>query len=102
LSVFAGFFPPDAAQRVVADEGVSEQDAAEALAGLIDKSLIGISTVGGKIYYRLLNTTRSCAMLKIEETGERDIVAGRHALYYCDMLRSRSIRDAEGIGGRSN
>ncbi len=55
---------PDAAQRVVADEVVSEQDAAEALAGLIDKSLIGISTVGGKIYYRLLNTTRSYAMLK--------------------------------------
>ena len=95
LSVFAGLFPPDAAQGVVADEAVSEQDAAEALAGLIDKSLIEVSAVGSKIYYRLLNTTRSYAMLKIEATGERDIVAGRHALYYRDMLRSRSICDVD-------
>lgn len=92
LSVFAGFFAPDAAQRIVADEAGSEQDAAEAVAGLIDKSLILVSTIDGELYYRLLNTTRCYAMLKIEETEERDIVAGRHALYYCNMLRSRSIR----------
>jgi predicted ATPase/DNA-binding winged helix-turn-helix (wHTH) protein len=95
LSIFAGLFTPDAAHRVVADEEVTEQDAAEALAGLVDKSLVWVSATEGDIYYRLLNTTRSYAMLKLEECQERDIVACRHALYYSNMLRSKAIRNFE-------
>ncbi|MBO4224189.1 winged helix-turn-helix domain-containing protein [Bradyrhizobium neotropicale] len=93
LSIFTGLFAPDAAQRVVADEEITEQDAAEALAGLVDKSLVWVSTVDGEIYYRLLNMSRSYAMLKLEECQERDVVAGRHALYYSNMLRLKPIRD---------
>src|SRR2546430_1071140 len=73
----------------------SETDAdalyvAEAVASLVDKSLIWNSEIGGSLYYRLLETTRAYAAAKLEESGQEEAVAKRHASYYVEYLKSAS------------
>jgi predicted ATPase len=82
LSAFVGYFTLAAAQAVAADTDLGPPDVTESIAGLIDKSLIWVSTVDGTTYYRLADVTRRCLEVKLVECGEGEIVARRHALYY--------------------
>ena len=86
LAVFAGSFTLDAAQSVVADADVPAADAVETLASLIDKSLVSTSMSGRSVRYRLLDLTRSYAAVKLEESGEHDEVARRHAAFHAERL----------------
>lgn len=86
LSVFVGDFLLEDARVIVSDVG---QDAAEVIAAvdsLVAKSLISTSTIGATTWYRLPDTTRSYALRKLEERGERDRLARRHAEYYRDVF----------------
>jgi len=77
LSMFAGSFPLDAAEAV-ADES-SRPQAAEALARLVSKSLASADRRRTPLQYRLLDTTRDYARLKLEAAGELPSAAARHA-----------------------
>jgi predicted ATPase len=74
LAVFAGGFDLEAA------EAVSEPDVADVLARLVDKSLVTADdrTSRGR-RYRLLETVRMYARERLEEAGEADALAERHA-----------------------
>jgi predicted ATPase len=86
LSIFAGIFTLDAAQTIVADAEAPAWQVADALASLVNKSLVATSVFAGTTYHRLLDSTRTYAALKLAESGEDEEVARRHANYYMESL----------------
>jgi predicted ATPase len=78
LSVFAGSFRLDLAQRVVAAGAVDEWDALDALTALVEKSLVQIQS-GEPVRYRLLETMRMYAAEKLAASGETEATRQRHA-----------------------
>jgi predicted ATPase len=58
------------------------------------KSLASADTSGSATRYRLLDTTRTYAAMKLTEAGEMDILRRRHAEYYRELLR-KTAGDAD-------
>ena len=61
-------------------------DAIDRLADLVAKSLVVADVSGAKPRFRLLDTTRAYAIEKLDESGERERLARRHAEYYRDLF----------------
>ncbi|MDE5443176.1 transcriptional regulator [Bradyrhizobium sp. CSA207] len=91
LSVFVGPFTLEAALRVASYQGVSEPEAAEAIANLLSKSLIATPSER-PLRYRLLDTTRTFLGEKLAESGETDRAARAHAEYFRDFLKEISVK----------
>src|SRR6266436_263988 len=91
LSVFAGAFSLDAAQFVAAGDILEKEQVAEAIAGLVTKSLVAVETNRTGTLYRLLDTTRAYVLAKIIDSGERNTIAERHAIYYREFLERIEI-----------
>jgi tetratricopeptide (TPR) repeat protein len=92
LAVFAGAFSLVAAQRVVADERLSAVDVADALAALVDCSLVSHDAQDPPAY-RLLQSTRLFARELLAESGEERAVRLRqlaHCTVWIEDLCSRS------------
>jgi len=87
LAIFAGGFTMKAAVAVAGTDG-SSSDIAYSVADLAAKSLIAADVGDGDVRFRVLETTRAYALAKLEETGETDVLSGRHATYYRDFLES--------------
>jgi predicted ATPase len=87
LSIFAGRFTPAGARSVCCDAELSQHSVNEAVASLVDKSLISVSVFEGSISYRLLETTRAFATTELAAREEVEIMARRHALHCCDSLQ---------------
>ncbi|WP_439404957.1 ATP-binding protein [Bradyrhizobium sp. DASA03076] len=85
LSVFAGPFTPEAAAAVASGDGLSAAATMEAIDNLVTKSLIAPSAAR-TLRYRLLDTTRSYALGKLNEAGEAQRIAQRHAKYFRDLF----------------
>ncbi len=98
LSIFIGQFPLEAAYAVAGVVGNDRQKLATTVASLADKSLISISSVGGFVYYRLLDTTRAYSSAKLKVGNEERAIAERHALYFDNFLKSRFL--GQGFDGR--
>jgi predicted ATPase/DNA-binding CsgD family transcriptional regulator len=83
LSVFAGGWTLEAAEAVGAGEGVEEEDVADLLSGLVDKSLVvaEASTESG-LRYRMLEPVRQYAWEKLKQSGEAEGVGRRHAKFF--------------------
>jgi predicted ATPase/DNA-binding winged helix-turn-helix (wHTH) protein len=79
LGIFAGGFTVDAAAAVDMDADI---DSIDRLADLVAKSLVVADVSGAKPRFRLLDTTRAYAMEKLDESGEHERIAHRHAEYY--------------------
>ena len=77
LSVFAGSFRLELAQRVAADDEIDEWGVLDALSALVDKSLLQVS-VQSVPRYRLLETTRLYVTERMSDAGESDDMLGRH------------------------
>ena len=86
LSVFVGGFTLQAAQTVVDEHDQEPLHVARAIASLVDKSLVSTLPNREQNYFRLLDTTRAYAAVKLLESGEAEIIARRHALYYAEYL----------------
>ena len=85
LSVFVGAFSLEAAQFVAAGGIVEREQVAEAIAALSTKSLVAVETDKTETLYRLLDTTRAYVLAKMVDSGERNTIAQRHAIYYRDL-----------------
>ena len=85
LSVFVGPFSLEAAQFVAAGGIVEREQVAEAIAALSTKSLVAVETDKTETLYRLLDTTRVYVLAKMVDSGERNTIAQRHAIYYRDI-----------------
>jgi predicted ATPase/DNA-binding winged helix-turn-helix (wHTH) protein len=86
LSVFVGQFSHAAALSIAGEPDVEAEKVTDAIASLVDKSLICVSPATRPDYYRLLDTTRAYAGSKLAESGEIDVLARRHACYYATFL----------------
>ncbi len=71
VSVFAGAFDIEAARSVAGE------DAVEALAGLVDRSIV-IAEPGPPARYRMLETLRSFGLEELQASGEADDAFARH------------------------
>ena len=79
LSLFSGGCTLDAAALVCGDEGAASNDAFDVLSSLVDKSLVTADCEGRETRYRLLETFRQYARERLEERGEAQGAAHRHA-----------------------
>jgi predicted ATPase/DNA-binding winged helix-turn-helix (wHTH) protein len=86
LSVFVGEFTLQAAGSVASETEVDKAHAVDAIASLAAKSLISRTVINESTYYRLLDTTRTYAAIKLAELGEADRIARRHAIFYSKFL----------------
>ncbi|WMT79650.1 winged helix-turn-helix domain-containing protein [Bradyrhizobium sp. Ash2021] len=91
LSVFVGNFTLQAAGSVASETEVDEAEIIDAVASLVAKSLISTTVINESTYYRLLDTTRAYAAVKLAERGEADRIARRHAIYYSKFLEHDEI-----------
>lgn len=94
LSVFAGRFDLDAACSVAAGEGLGHAAVVEAVASLVDKSLVAAEVREVDVEYRQWDTTRSYAMEKLAASGELEAVRWRHA-EYCLALTERAAAEGD-------
>jgi predicted ATPase/DNA-binding winged helix-turn-helix (wHTH) protein len=91
LSVFVGAFSLEAAQFVVAGDSFEREEVAEAIAGLVTKSLVVVEIKHAGALYRLLDTTRAYVLAKMVDCGERSTISQRHAIYCRELLERIEI-----------
>ena len=71
---------------VVANPELLRSEVVEGLANLAAKSLVAAEVDSRVARYRLLDTTRAYAVEKLDESGEGERIARRHAGYYRDVF----------------
>ncbi len=94
LSIFVGQFTLEAAHAVAGEAEGQTQAITNAIASLVDKSLIQISSANGAAYYRLLDTTRAYAAAQLAESGEPEAIAKRHARYFAALLKASEAEES--------
>src|SRR6266481_971386 len=89
IAPFVGHFTLEGARHVAGELGADTGEIFEAIAGLVEKSLIATRIDETQAQYRLLDTTRAYALEKLEEHGEFDPISLRHAEYVIQQLESQ-------------
>ena len=92
LSAFAGRFTLDDVGSVCAFDDVPPTTVLDVLSSLVDKSLVLKDDVQGIACYRMHESMREFAGLKLREAGEEDVLEERCTEYYVSSCR----RSAEG------
>jgi predicted ATPase/DNA-binding SARP family transcriptional activator len=98
LSVFAGGFTLEAAERVAAGGDLKPASMLELLSRLADKSLVRVEHTRDNSRYHLLVTIRDYARDRLAEAGETDLVRRAHLGYYTELVETT----AAGIEGVEN
>ena len=78
LAVFVGSARLAAAQEVAMDDELDAWAVLDALAGLVDRSLVALVETGDEPRYRLLESPRAYAAQQLNAAGEADRVQARH------------------------
>jgi predicted ATPase/DNA-binding winged helix-turn-helix (wHTH) protein len=89
IAPFVGDFTLEGARYVAGELGVGAGEIFDAIAGLVEKSLIATRIDETQAQYRLLDTTRAYALEKLEESAEVDVVFRRHAECVASYLESQ-------------
>ncbi|TQM78142.1 putative ATPase [Saccharothrix saharensis] len=95
LSVFEGGFDLTAAEDVCAGDGLAADEVADALAGLLDKSIALPSADRSR--YHLLEPLRQHGAARLRSAGEEEGVRQRHR----DHFRREAARLAESFAGHN-
>jgi predicted ATPase/DNA-binding CsgD family transcriptional regulator len=82
LCVFAGRFTLADVEAVCCSDDLPAAGALDLLSSLLDKSLVIKDDVGGTVCYRMHETMREYARLRLREAGEQDAVERRCADHY--------------------
>jgi non-specific serine/threonine protein kinase len=82
LAVFVGGFTLGAAENVAAGEGLDQGAVLPLLAQLVDHSLVAVEATAGETRYRMLETIREYALLRLDEAMEAPAARARH-LAWC-------------------
>ena len=86
LGIFVNGFTLEGAVAVGGGEGFDEIDVFDVLSSLVDKSLVLAEPAGDSVRYRLLESTRIYALVKLSDAGERELLADRHLYYQRDRF----------------
>lgn len=89
LAAFAGGWDIEAAERVCAGEAIGSADILNLLTHLVDQSLVVVDDGGRATRYRFLESVREYSAERLAESGEGDVVRGRH-LAWCAALAERA------------
>ncbi|MGQ0465978.1 MAG: LuxR C-terminal-related transcriptional regulator [Sporichthyaceae bacterium] len=94
LAVFAGGFDLHAAERVCSDDLLAVRDVLDALAGLVDHSLVHSvpASPGAPPRFRLLVSIREHALGLLASAGEEQTLRRRHAEFYVEFVRTLAPR----------
>jgi predicted ATPase/DNA-binding CsgD family transcriptional regulator len=100
LSVFAGGWTLEAAERVGAAAETRHEDVIEVLARLVDKSLVQAEPgAGGHLRYRLLESVRDYAAERLRDENEAATAYRRHFVYYASLAQEAEARVLWGAHG---
>jgi predicted ATPase/DNA-binding winged helix-turn-helix (wHTH) protein len=88
IAPFVGHFTLEGARYVAGELGAGTGEIFDAIAGLVEKSLIATRIDEAQAQYRLLDATRAYALEKLEEHAEFDVALRRHAEYVTGYLES--------------
>jgi predicted ATPase len=91
IAPFVGQFTLEGARYVAGEIGKGTGDIFDAIAGLVEKSLIATRADETQAQYRLLGTTRAYALEKLDEHAEVEVVLRRHAEYVAGYLESQRV-----------
>ena len=91
IAPFVGQFTLEGARYVAGELGIGAGEILDAIAGLVEKSLIATRIDETQTQYRLLDTTRVYALEKLEENAEVDAVLRRHGEYVAGYLESQRV-----------
>ena len=81
LGLFAEAWPLDAAIEVCSDGDLDEFETIDAVEALANKSLVAVEGETDAKAYRLLESTRAFALLRLRERGEFPAARARHTAY---------------------
>jgi predicted ATPase/DNA-binding CsgD family transcriptional regulator len=90
LCVFAGRFTLEDVESVCSSEDVPAAGALDLLSSLVDKSLVMKEDANGGACYRLHETMREYAGLKLQEAGEQEDAEQRFVDYYVSTCQASS------------
>ena len=88
LAIFSGGFTLDAVREVCSDETIEGWATLDVLASLVDKSLVDAEIGETRQRYRLLQSIRDYARERLDEAGEAQTVAARHAVFFAEVARA--------------
>jgi predicted ATPase/DNA-binding winged helix-turn-helix (wHTH) protein len=88
LAVFSAGFTVDAAAAVMTHTGLDAGAVTDGIASLVMKSLVVLDATQGATRWQLLETIRAYALAKLDESGEREQIAQRHAEYCLGFLEN--------------
>ncbi|MGF6727802.1 putative ATPase, partial [Paraburkholderia sp. GAS41] len=99
LSLFAGKFTLDSAQRMIGATDMPPHEVTSAIAELVDKSLLCAIPNLPQMHYRLLHTIRAYAYDRLVESGTSNDWLVRHARYVLNTFRTaeRFARESKEI-----
>jgi predicted ATPase/DNA-binding CsgD family transcriptional regulator len=87
LAVFAGSFELDAAEAVVAADGIDSDGVLDLVAALAEQSMLEVVERHGRARYRLLETIRMYARQRLSELDDPARVRGRHLAFHVALAR---------------
>lgn len=88
LAVFSAPFDLDAAEAVAASEELPSLQVLDVLTQLVDKSLVVVGEGETTTRYSMLETIREYAMERLNDSGEKEEVLGRHRDHYLRWLEA--------------
>lgn len=95
VSVFAGGFTLDAAERVCGGDEVQPEDILDLLARLVEKSLIMVEKTEREARYSLLEMVRQYSRDRLLESGDAELMGQRHRDYFLS-LAERAVPELAG------
>jgi predicted ATPase/DNA-binding winged helix-turn-helix (wHTH) protein len=97
LAVFVGGFTLRAAAAVVEGTAIADVPLIDSVANLVAKSLVVFEATTSPTRWRLLDTIRSYALLKLAESGELDSAQRLHASQLRDALALPASASGSGL-----
>lgn len=97
LAIFTDDFTLNAASKVAADAAHSESEIITKVVDLVEKSLLTVDLSNTEPRFRLLETTRAFARIKLAESGERDTINRAHEILRGNPANDRLCRRADAM-----
>jgi predicted ATPase/DNA-binding CsgD family transcriptional regulator len=87
LSVFSGTYSLDAAEHVCQGGAVASASVMGALTALVERSFVSFEGASGTARYRLHETMREFARLRLVAADEENLATSAHLSYFAEMCR---------------
>jgi predicted ATPase/class 3 adenylate cyclase len=94
LSVFAGGWTLEAAEKVCSGEVIEDWDVLDLLTSLVDKSIVTYTENSGHGRYTLLETIKQYARERAIASGESEVIRERHLNYFLMTMEAMDVENS--------